>query len=137
MKTASKTLMICSILVFFAGVAFSQVASTAPAAKADVTKPSATAGTFVDNNHNGICDNHENGVAGSHGKNFVDKNGDGKCDNCGATGKCAGPCGANCQKHGNCDRKGQAMGNCCGNGNRHRHGCTVQESKSPETQPKK
>lgn len=134
MKTASRIFLTFSILVFFAGMSFAQVASTTVPAKTSAKSATAAPGKFVDTNKNGICDNHEGKGAGAQGKNFVDKNGDGKCDNCGANcqGKGAGNCGPKGQGCG----KGQGKGNCSGQGHQYRNGCSSQGSK-PATQPNK
>ena len=61
-------------------------------------------GKFVDNNKDGVCDNHQNMAKAGKCSQFTDKNGDGKCDNCQGNGNCG---------KGNCAK---ATGNCCGNG---------------------
>lgn len=117
MKTASRILLTFSILVFFTGMTFSQVASTTTPAKTSTKSATAAPGKFVDTNKNGICDNHEGKLTGAQGKNFVDKNGDGKCDNCGTAGKGAN-CGTagKCKEAANCGPKGQGCGTACGKG---------------------
>lgn len=136
MKTASRILMTFSILVFFAGMTFSQVASTAIPAKTSTKSTTTAPGKFVDTNKDGTCDKHEaKGCA--QGKNFVDKNGDGKCDNCGGTGKCNGTgCGKG-QGKGNCCGQGQNNGNGCGQGQKQGNGCTKPCGNAPATQPNK
>lgn len=136
MKTAFRTFLIFSTLVIFTSMTFAQVASTVTPAKTSSGQATASPGKFVDNNKNGICDNHESGKL-CNGKKFVDKNGDGKCDNCGATGKCKGPCCTEGQKNGNCYGNGQGKGNCCGQGHRHRNGCATRDNAIQESQPKK
>jgi hypothetical protein len=71
-----------------------------------------TPGTFVDNDHNGVCDNYEKRSNLGKGGNYTDKNGDGICDWRGSRfGKGRGP--ANTGK--GYGRQGQ--GRCRGNGN--------------------
>ena len=93
-----------------------------------------TSSNFVDNDGDGICDNHQN-----HGKQvnctkFVDGNDDGVCDNCKGNGKCgqANCCVKGMQK-GNC--QGMSKAACCskGKGHQHRHGKTcTQKSTAPK-----
>ena len=145
MKTASRIFLTFSLLAFFAGMTFGQMASTTSPAKTSTKAATAAPGKFVDTNNNGICDKHEAKGANCQGKTFVDKNGDGKCDNCGSTGKCNGTgCGQG-QKQGNGCGKGQGNGNCCGNGQgkgngcsqgQSRHGCSNQGN-TPAAEPKK
>jgi hypothetical protein len=121
MKTASGIILTLCLLVFFTGSLFSQEVAKTSAAKPVTTSAIASQGKFIDNNKNGICDNHEAKGTCAHGKCFVDKNGDGKCDNCGSAGKCkeAGNCGGKgqcCgkgQPKGNCGEQGKHQGSCC------------------------
>ncbi len=124
MKTASKIVLTCIMLVLFAGMTFAQnsQATATPVKKAGTTI--AAPGKFIDENKNGVCDNHESKIPGTPGKNFVDKDSDGKCDLCGHTGACKGSgdckgsgpgCGKGCSK-------AAGKGN-CGQGNQHRNGC--------------
>jgi hypothetical protein len=80
----------------------------------------APAGTFVDKNGDGICDNHQQQGKNAQCTGFVDKNGDGKCDCQGAKGCCGKE---NCCMKGNqgknCPGHGQANG--CGKGNQYRN----------------
>jgi hypothetical protein len=129
MKTASRILMTISLLVFFTGMTFAQVASTTspgkPAKKAEVAAPAKSADGTKAN-----C---------GHGKNFVDNNSDGKCDNCGTAGKCK-EAGSGCGKGQGCGSscgKGQGNGNCKGNGAGNRNGCASKCSNAPAAQPKK
>ena len=103
-------------------------------AKASQTMNSPAPGKFVDNNKDGICDNHQAKMKNGNGKctNFVDKNGDGICDN-----------KATCQGKGNpngcgmgCGQKGQGKGNCGGGGcgQQHRNGCGHQVTPAHEPQ---
>ena len=127
MKTASRILMTISLLVFFSGMTFSQVASTTspgkPAKKSEVAAPAKSADATKAN-----C---------NHGKNFVDNNSDGKCDNCGTSGKC--------KEAGNSCGKGQGCGSSCGkgqgngacNGQGPKSGCASKCSNAPAIQPKK
>ena len=139
MKTAFRILLTFTVLVFFSGMTFAQVASTTAPAKTSAKQVTAAPGKFVDANKNGICDNHEAKGPNTQGKNFVDKNGDGKCDNCGGTGKCkeAGKCGAKGQVCESSCTKGQGKGSCCGQGTRHMNGCATKCGKTTDTQPKK
>ena len=136
MKTASRIFLTFSILVFFAGMTFSQVASTTIPAKTATKSAVATPGKSVDDNKTATC-NHNNAKGTcAQGKNFVDKNGDGKCDNCGSTGKCNGTgCGQG-QKSCNGCSKSQGKGNCGGQGMQHQNGCSSKCS-TPATEPKK
>jgi hypothetical protein len=138
MKTAKRILMTFAILVFFAGMTFSQSASTTVPAK-DAAKQDLTAapGKLVDNDKNGTCAKHDAKGTCSQGKNFVDKNGDGKCDNCGGTGKCDGTnCGKG-QKCGSGCGQGQGKGNGCGQGQKQGSGCTKPCGNAPAAQPNK
>ena len=127
MKTASRILMTFAILVFFTGMTFSQVASTATPAKASTKSTTTAPAKVVDTNKDGTYDKNDSKGTCAQGKNFVDKNGDGKCDNCGGTGKCNGTgCG-----------KGQGKSNCCGQGQKQGSGCTKPCGNTPATQPKK
>ncbi len=137
MKTASRLFLTFSLLAFFGSMAFSQVASTAVPAKTPTKSSTVAPGKFVDNNKNGVCDNHEGKGANGQAKNFVDKNGDGKCDNCGASVPCkgSGNCGSKGQGCGT--GKGQGKGNGCGQGHQYRNGCSNQGSTPPASQPKK
>ena len=133
MKTASGIFLTLALVLFLAGTTFSQETSTA---KTTTKQTTAAPGKFVDTNKNGVCDNHEAKGAGAQGKNFVDKNGDGKCDNCGTTGNCKGTGYGNGPKNGAGCGKGQGKGNCCGQGRKHRGGCSGQ-GKTPATEPVK
>ena len=81
MKTYLKALFVLILTVFF----FNQGYRPNHCKRARPTKSAVTAqssGKFVDNDNNGICDNHE--LKGKDRKcaNFVDKDGNGICDNC-------------------------------------------------------
>ena len=137
MKTASRILMTFAMLVFFAGMTFSQVASTTTPAKTSAKQTTTAPGKIIDTNKDGTCDKHTAGGTCAQGKNFVDKNGDGKCDNCGGTGKCNGTgCGKD-QGKGNCCAQGQGKGDCCAQGQKQGSGCTKPCGTAPAAQPKK
>ena len=139
MKTASRILMAFSILVFFTGMSFAQVATTATPAKTSTKSVSDVPVKANDANKAGTCVNHDAKGPCAQGKNFVDKNGDGKCDNCGSTGTCKGT-GNGCGKGPACGSgcsKGQGTGTGCGQGHQHRNGCTQQGNTAPAAQPKK
>ncbi len=124
------------IIALFGFQGFSQIASTtAPKEKPQTAQTSSKAvpGKFVDNNKNGICDNHEGKMQNGKCANFVDKNGDGICDNqkdcCKGKGN-AGNCGNGCQH-----KNGQGKGNCgTGCGNHHRYGCSGQSGSTAPAQ---
>ena len=136
MKTASRIFMTFILLAFFTGMTFSQTASTASTAKTTTKTAIAAPAQAVPANTNAACDKHD-AKGCPQGKNFVDKNGDGKCDNCGATGKCDGTgCGKG-QKNGKECGKGQGKGNCCGQGQKQGSGCSKPCGNSPATPPSK
>ncbi len=85
------------------------------------TMNSPAPGKFVDNNHDGVCDNHQAKMKNGKCSNFVDKNGDGICDKKAA---CQGKCNPNGCGMG-CSQKGQGQGNCGGGGcgHQHKNGC--------------
>ena len=120
MKTASRIFLTFTILAFFASVSFAQVAATASTAKAPAKSAIDAPGKTTDAAKSGTCANHAAKDACAQGKNFVDKNGDGKCDNCGTTGKCKemANCGgaAKCKEASNCGAKSQGCGTGCGKG---------------------
>jgi len=126
MKTASKIVLTFMLLAFFSGTTFAQNAAAA-GSPTSPDKAAVTQGKFIDNNKNGICDNHESKTPGAPGKNFTDKNGDGKCDLCGSAGPCKGS--GNCQGKGlGCGKgngQGAGKGSCCGSGFQHRNGCNT------------
>jgi hypothetical protein len=137
MKTLKRITVLLAIMSFIALQGFSQNASTSGKNKDSktISTSNSTCGKFVDNNKDGICDNHQAKMSGGKCANFTDKNGDGICDNhqnCGkGNGNCNG-CGMNCKS-----QQGQGKGNCCGNGcgNQHRHGQRNQNT--PATEPQK
>jgi hypothetical protein len=134
MKTASRIFVTFAILVFFTGFSFAQVASTAKSSTKSTTE---ITGKVSDGGKTAGCANHEAKGACAQGQKFVDKNGDGKCDNCGLTGKCKET--GNCVTKGNncgtsCD-KGKGTGSCCPQGQR-KSGCSGQSS-TPAADPKK
>ena len=141
MKTLKRTTVLLAIMLFFVLQSFSQnaVASDTKKNVQDLqTTTTIVPGKFVDNNKDGICDNHQAKMKNGKCTSFVDKNGDGVCDNCKSACKGKGNskgCGMGCQNHG------QGKGNCCGNGNgcgcgnKHRNCCGNQNS--PSTEPVK
>ena len=142
MKNASKILMTMGLVVLFSGFMFAQGTTPASSSKDNQKAQTFSPGKFVDNNKNGICDNHESVAKAGKGVNFVDKDGDGKCDNCGTT--CKGNKKGNCCGVGNgCGKgqgagcgKGQGAGCGKGQGQQHRHGCTQDNSTTPAVQSK-
>jgi hypothetical protein len=124
------------MVVFFAGMGMSQIASTTTPGKKDAKAAVNAQGKIIDTNKNGICDNFEAKKAGAPGKNFTDKNGDGKCDNQGKGGKGNGICCGSGNGNGNCCGKGQQGNGGCGNGHQHRNGgCSTAPAST--TQPTK
>ena len=124
-----------TILTFIAFQGFSQNAPGSGKAidqKNSSNTTVTTPGKFVDNNNDGICDNHQAKMNGLKGCNFIDKNGDGICDN---NPDCKGKGNGNCCGT-NCKKQGQGKGNCYGSGcgNRYRHGQGNQNNTSPEPQ---
>jgi hypothetical protein len=112
MKTILKVLFVSTLALFFLNQGYSQTA--VKSGSDNTTTGTAVQGKFVDNNNNGVCDNHEMKGKANQCANFVDKDGNGICDNCpknASTGQ-----NANCQgnQHGKNCANGQA--NCCGNG---------------------
>jgi hypothetical protein len=112
MKRNLKVLFVSTLIAFSFSQGFAQDTQNGTAA-------ATLAGTFVqckfvDNNNNGICDNHE--LKGSANKcaSFTDKDGNGICDNC--------PKNSNAGKNANCRGNqygkncAQGQGNCCGRG---------------------
>ena len=137
MKTLKRITVLMAIMSFITFQGFSQNTSTTKAQKDSPTTQTATnpiPGKFVDNNKDGVCDNHQAKMKNGKCTNFVDKNGDGICDNRQNAGQgkgnCTG-CGMGCQQ-----RSGQGNGNGCGNGcgNQHRHGRGNQNTPAAEPQ---
>ncbi len=136
MKTLKRTTVLLAIMSFFAFQSFSQnpaASDTKKSTQDQQTTTVATPGKFVDNNKDGVCDNHQAKMKSGKCTTFVDKNGDGVCDNC-KSASCKGKgnskgCGMGCQNHG------KNKGNCCGKGNQHRNGCGNQNT--PATEPLK
>jgi hypothetical protein len=132
MKTLKGMAVLMAIMAFITVQGFSQSAPVEAQQKNTQAKACAAPGKFVDNNKDGVCDNHQAKMTTGKCANFVDKDGDGICDNrkasCQGKGnsKC---CGTGCQGH-----QGQGKGNCAagGCGNQHRHGCTPQVKTTPE-----
>ncbi|MFZ4520209.1 MAG: hypothetical protein ACOYNC_00810 [Bacteroidales bacterium] len=133
MKTASRIFMTFVLLAFFSGMTYSQVASTAVPAKSSAKQATTTPAKSA------CCAQQQAAPAGDHGKNFVDKNGDGKCDNCGTTGKCkeSGNCGAKGAGCASGCSKGMGKGNCGGNGGPNKSCGSNQGTKATEGQPNK
>jgi hypothetical protein len=146
MKTASGILLSLGMVVFLAGVSFSQVASTASPSKTSTKPTTAAPAKVTDANKSGTCDHHAGKETCTQGKNFVDKNGDGICDNCGSSGKCKDSGCGQCQKNGTgcgknqgkgkgcCENQGKGSG--CGKGQQNASGCQHQGT-APATKPKK
>lgn len=136
MKTVSRILLSLAMVVFFACMGMSQIASTTTPEKKDAKAAVNAQSKIVDANKNGVCDNFEAKKAGAPGKNFTDKNGDGKCDTQGNNGKCNGNCCGTGTGNGNCSGKGQQGKGGCGNGHQHRNGgCSTTPAST--TQPTK
>jgi hypothetical protein len=139
MKKTTMIIMMTAMAVIFSMQVYSQAAETSKTKAADPKtseQAKSTAGTFVDKNNNGVCDNFEARGKSGQGKNFADKNGDGKCDNC--KGDCKGKGSGNCcGKAQGCghSQQGNGNGNCSGKceGNQHRHGC--QGNSQPPAKP--
>ncbi len=110
MKRVSGFILAAVFAVFFSGQLFAQ--SEGSAVKSDAKQTTTvTAGKFVDNNNNGVCDNHEARVKDGKCANFVDADGDGVCDN---RANCTGQCKGNqncCKGQATCPGKGMKAGN--------------------------
>lgn len=114
MKTTLKALFVAALMGFTFNQGFTQASQNGTASSPASASATIVPCKFVDNNNNGICDNHE--LKGSANKcaNFADKDGNGICDNCpknsnnGQNANCRGnQYGKNCS---------QGQGNCCGRG---------------------
>lgn len=127
MKTASRIFLTFSLLVFFAGVSFSQVASTTVPAKTATKSEVAPTGKTATGCAS-TCGNHGANASCTQGKTFVDKNGDGKCDNCGTAGKC--------KESANCGSKSKGCESTCGQA-KGKGSCGTQGAKTCGAQPKK
>jgi hypothetical protein len=127
MKTASRIFLTFSLLVFFAGVSFSQVATTTAPAKTATKSEVAPTGKTT-SGCAATCGNHAANAGCSQGKVFVDKNADGKCDNCGTAGKC--------KESGNCGSKSKGCESTCGKA-KGKGSCGEQATKACGAQPKK
>lgn len=139
MKTVSRIFLTLAMVMFFAGMGMSQVASTATPEKKTTKSAVNAPGKFVDANKNGICDKHETKGACTQQNSCKGKNGQGACDHSGKNCKDKGNgCGSG-NGNGNCCSKGQQGKGCessCGNGPQHRNGCSTQTS-TPAPQPNK
>jgi hypothetical protein len=117
MKKIKGIMLMMALTAIFTGQLMAQAATGDEQTAKQSTTQTVTAGKFVDNNNNGVCDNHETmkGKAGK-GSNFTDANGDGVCDR---------QADANCGKGKQCCGKGQGQGNGCvkGSGQQQRNGC--------------
>jgi hypothetical protein len=137
MKTLKRITVLMVIMSFIAFQGFSQNVSTTNKqknAQGSQTTVNTAPGKFIDNNKDGVCDNHQARMKNGTGANFVDKNGDGICDNRSNASQGRGnPSGCGM---GNQHRQGQGKGNCCGGGcgNQHRHGQGNQNIPDPEPQ---
>lgn len=133
MKTASRIFLTFILLAFFSGMTFSQAAATDNSAQTD-TKSVTAPTDKSDISKNSCC-----AKPAMQGKNFVDKNGDGKCDNCGTTGKCkgTGTCNGKGQGFGSGCGKGQGAAKCGGQGHQHGNCCGSKGSNAPATKPNK
>src|ERR1039457_4269 len=85
MKTLKGITVIVLLMSFMAFQGFSQNAST-PVGTTNTgnsqTMTKTMRGNFVDNNKDGVCDNHQAKMVNGKCANWIDKNGDGICDNC-------------------------------------------------------
>jgi hypothetical protein len=135
MKRLTGIISMVALMMFMVGEVSAQEATT-PSAGNPVSKENC--GKFVDDNNDGICDNHAAMAKDGKGANFVDANGDGICDHHADGTACKG--NENC-----CKKDGQNMQNCCkgpqkcggeakGKCEQHRHGCENQcpGHKTPE-----
>ncbi len=144
MKTISKMILAFTLTLFFFGQTIAQSTGqdqNVQNEKSAVVKTTASPGTFVDANKDGICDNYQMKQSTGKGPNFVDKNGDGICDN--------RPAGTNCKGTQCCQGKGRGFGqgNCCGRGHcgakgqgqgfKHRNGMGNQPVVAPTSPEKK
>ena len=147
MKTLKRITVLLAIASFFAIQGYSQNAP-APAEKKNAqdqqTTTNVAPGKFVDNNKDGVCDNHEAKVKSGKCTTFTDKNGDGVCDNCKADckAKCNADCKAKCKAKGDskgcgmgCQNHGQGKGNGCGSECKNKSSCSKQNA--PATEPVK
>ncbi len=135
MKTLKRITMALAFLSIIISQTYAQkipANKTEKDARALKTMNAPAPGKFVDNNHDGVCDNHQGKMQNGKCANFVDKNGDGICDK-----------KAECQGKGNpngcgmgCGQKGPGKGNCGGGGcgQQHRNGCGHQGTPAQEPQ---
>jgi hypothetical protein len=135
MKTLKRITVLMVIMSFIVYQGFSQNVSTTNTQKNlqnQQTTTKVVPGKFVDNNKDGVCDNHQARMKNGPGANFVDKNGDGICDNRLNAGQGKG--NPNCGGMGYQHRHGQGKGNCCGGGNgyQNRYSQGNQNSSAPE-----
>jgi len=120
MKILKLTTGILIMLMISSSMVFSQTNKTTTNQNDKTVKTASVNDdpNFVDKNHDGICDKHQNTQNKQvQGCNFVDKNNDGICDNCGKTkAKCI-------ENQKNCKGKGctSSHGKCCGKGNNPTH----------------
>jgi len=132
MKTTLRLFFVTTVMIFFISQSFAQTTANTESDK--TTTVTSVQGKFVDNDNNGICDNHKAKGKTNCCNNFVDKDGDGVCDNGAKKANCCK--GAHSQDQASCcdrgagSRKGQ--GKCCTN----KQGSTsVSPSETPD--PKK
>jgi hypothetical protein len=129
MKKLRRTAMLAVVMMFIVSLAYSENDPQTSVQKNGKNATVATPGKFVDNNKDGVCDNHQAKMASGKCTAYVDKDGDGKCDNCKGTGTCKGT--GNCKGSSNCcgagaqKGQGQGKGNCGGGGcgKQYRNGC--------------
>ena len=134
MKTVSRMFLTLAMVMFFAGMGMSQIASTTTPEKKDTKASVATQGKFVDANKNGICDNHESKGNCANAGSCKGKNSTGECNHSGKNCKAEGKgCGQGTGS-GNCCGKGPQTGSGCGHGQQ--HGCSGQ-NKSTAPNPNK
>jgi hypothetical protein len=135
MKRLSGIILTVALTLFVIGQVSAQSTTATPAGDQETKQ---NCGKFVDENKDGVCDNHAAKCNDGKSANFVDANGDGICDHHAD--------GTACKGNGNCCKQdGQDKQNCCngpkhcegsgkGTGDQHRHGCENQcpGHKSPD-----
>jgi len=131
MKTLKGIVFLMAFMSFVVSQGFSQTAPVATAQKNTAATTKSTPGKFVDNNKDGVCDNHQAKMNTGKCANFVDKNGDGKCDDC--KGSCQGKGKANCCGTSAKNCAGQGKGNCAASGcsGKHKNGCGQKDAPAP------
>jgi hypothetical protein len=135
MKTLKRITLAMAIMSLIISQAYSQKVpdnKTQKDARTSQTMNAPAPGKFVDNNKDGICDNHQAKMSTGKCSNPVAKNGNGNCNQkavCQGKGN-SGGCGMGC------GMKGQGKGNCGGGGcgQQHRNGCGPKDAPAQEPQ---